>query len=293
MAYTEHFYHSFNSQGFHRIVYSDWGDADASPIIAVHGLTGNAHDFDDLARDLVNNGYRLIAVDLPGRGRSDFLTNPADYNYRQYCQDLVMLLNHLSLTDNQCVDWLGISLGGLLGIRLAGLAGTPIRRLILNDIGPAVPQDALAFIAGVLSKSYTFDTLQDLEQRLRETRGLSWGPVTDQQWEEMAEHNARALENGQITYAYDPEIAHIFTTEPVGELDLWPFWKNIKAPVLTLHGTQSIVLTDDIVQDMSAHYKGMTFDLRQFEDCGHVPSLMAPYQIEVIKQWLSDTPISS
>jgi pimeloyl-ACP methyl ester carboxylesterase len=292
MAFCENHFYGLNSKGFHRIVYNDWGDPDGQPIIGVHGLTGNGHDFDFIAADLVKQGYRVIAVDLAGRGRSDFLPYAMDYNYNQYTQDLTALLAHLCLSEPGSVDWLGISLGGLLGIKMAGLPNTPIRRLILNDVGPEVPKPALDFIHMVIAQPYYFENIAAIEKRMRETRGLSWGPVTDEQWKHMAEHNARGLEDGTLTYGYDPRIAEIFKTQPTGDADLWPYWKDIKAPVLVLHGGQSMVLTQDIINQMSADYKGHSMTVARFDDCGHVPSLMHPPQIDVVQTWLNDTPIS-
>lgn len=289
--YKEKSFLSLNSRGYHRIAYNDWGDADARAIIGVPGLTGNGHDFDEIAKDLVQQGFRFIAVDLAGRGQSDFLPEPMDYNYNQYCHDLMALLAHLDLAEAASVDWLGISLGGLLGIRLAGMQGSPIARLILNDVGPEVPKNALDFIHMVISQLYSFDTLAALEERMRNTRGLTWGPVSDEQWHNMAAHNARALPDGTITYSYDPQIARIFETQPLGDADLWPYWQNITAPVQVLHGIKSVVLTADIIDRMRQNYRGQSFDLVQFSDCGHVPSLMHPTQIEVVRQWLNVTPI--
>lgn len=291
MAFTEHSFQCLNSKGYHRIAFSDWGDKDAQPIICVHGLTGNGHDFDVIAHDLIDHGYRLIAVDLAGRGRSDFLPDPMDYNYNQYWQDLMGLLAYLGLTEPNSVDWFGISLGGLLGIRLAGMENSPIRRLILNDVGPTVPKAALDFIHQVISQQYVFDSVQDMEERMRQTRGLTWGPMSDEHWREMAEHNARALPDGSLTYSYDPEIARVFEGEPIGDKDLWDYWENIKCPVLTIHGAKSVVLTPDILQQMHDRYKGKSQDVIQFADCGHVPSLMHPPQIEKVRKWLLGTPI--
>jgi pimeloyl-ACP methyl ester carboxylesterase len=291
MPFAEKCYYGLNSTGFHRIVYNDWGPPDARPVVCVHGLTGNGHDFDYLAEALVKNGHRVIAVDLPGRGRSDFLHNPLDYNHNQYCADLTALLAQLGIAAPRSVDWIGVSLGGLLGMRLAGTENSPIGRLIINDVGPEVPQKALDFIHQVISQTYSFPTVKDLEKRMRETRGLTWGPVTDEQWHHMAKYNARALDDGQVTYSYDPEIAAVFENQPIGDQDLWPYWDRITAPVLLIQGGKSILLTDPIVEDMNVRGPGPDMDLVIFEDCGHVPSLMAPEHISVIRQWLEATPI--
>lgn len=288
MSYTEKHVSGLSSTGPHRIVYNDWGDENDHPLICVHGLTGNGHDFDFLAEELIKDGYRVIAVDLPGRGRSDFLENPLDYNYRQYIHDLNTLLAHLDLTDPGSVDWLGVSLGGLLGIRMAGMKDTPIRRMIINDVGPVVPKAALDFIHQVISQTYIFNSVHELELRMRATRGLTWGPVTDEQWHHMAEHNARALDDGRITYAYDPRIAEVFEHEPIGEVDLWPYWDAITCPTLLIQGGKSVLLTDKIIEDMDE--RGPDCELVVFEDCGHVPSLMAPQQIETLRSWLEEAP---
>lgn len=288
MSFTEKYISGVNSKGSHRIVYNDWGPENAVPIICVHGLTGNGHDFDILAEELINDGRRLICVDLPGRGRSDFLSEPLDYNYQQYCDDLTALLAHLGVDKPNSVDWIGISLGGLLGIRLAGMKDTPIRRMILNDVGPIVPQAALDFIHKVISQTYTFPTIAALEKRMRETRGLTWGPVTDAQWKFMAEHNARALEDGSITYSYDPNISVIFGEQPTGEQDLWPAWESIECPVMVIHGKKSVVLTKPIISEMQARFTGKDLRVIQYKDCGHVPSLMAPNQIKDIRSWLNN-----
>lgn len=291
MSFTEKSFLSINSKGHHRIVYNEWGPSDGVPTVCVHGLTGNGHDFDFLAEELIRDGRRLICVDLPGRGRSDFLPDPLDYNYKQYYHDLMGLMANAGINAPNSVDWIGISLGGLLGIKLASLPDTPIHRLILNDVGPIVPKAALDFIHTVIKQTYVFDTVPDLETRMRNTRGLTWGPVTDEQWKHMAEHNARALDDGSITYSYDPNIAVIFEAHPIGDENLWLAWDDIKCPVLLIHGKKSVVLTRAIVDEMQARFRGASLQYIQYNDCGHVPSLMAPNQIKDIRSWLNDTPI--
>ncbi len=291
MSFTEHSFQSVNSHGLHRIVYNDWGPKNGVPIICVAGLTGNGHDFDYLAQSLVKKNRRLVCVDLPGRGRSDFLQEPLDYNYKQYAHDLMGLLAHLGIEGPQSVDWIGISLGGLLGILLGGMENSPVRRLIINDVGPEVPEDALDFIFTVISQEYRFDTIAELEARMRATRGLTWGPVTDEQWRHMAEHSARALEDGSISYAYDPGIAKVFGTHPIGDENLWPYWDRIACPVLLIQGGKSVILPDGVVDHMRMRGPGADMQVNVFEDCGHVPSLMHPDHIKTIETWLDKTQI--
>ncbi|MBX2857418.1 MAG: alpha/beta hydrolase [Cellvibrionaceae bacterium] len=264
-----------------QVVYTDWGNKESFPIVCVHGLTGNGHDFDMIAPHLVAEGYRVIAIDLPGRGRSDFLRDPQGYNYQAYLLVISHLLDSLNITE---LDWLGVSLGGLLGMRIIAEQKFAVRRLILNDIGPEVPKAALDYIYQVIRVPYYFDSVEALEQRMRETRGLTWGPVTDEQWAHMAKHNARYLENGRYTYAYDANIAPVFEREPIGEMDLWPCWETIHSAVLVLQGAKSALLTDAILQQMRTC--GPSFQLSVFDDCGHVPSLMAPAQVRCVVDWL-------
>lgn len=289
MLYTEKSFTAQNSSGTHTIIYSDWGDEAARPLICVHGLTGNGHDFDRIAPALAADGRRVIAIDLAGRGRSDFLPDPRDYTYGQYIHDLDGLLDHAGIDRQKGIDWLGVSLGGLLGIRIAGERAGLIDRLILNDVGPTVPRPALDFIHKVISQTYEFDTIPDLEKRMRETRGLTWGPMSDADWAHMAAHNARALENGMITYSYDPNIAAVFEEHPTGEVDLWPLWDRIRSHVFLLHGKKSVILTQGIVDEMKTRGPGPTMDYHLFKDCGHVPSLMDPGQIEIVRSWLNKT----
>ena len=278
-----------NSAGEHKIVFREWGNKSDHAIICIHGLTGNGSDFDFLAPHLVKNGYRVIAVDLAGRGLSDFLADPLDYNYQQYIQDITDVLNHLKLNKPGSVDWLGVSLGGLLGIRIAGEENSPIRRLILNDVGPEVPKNALRFIYNVIRKRYLFMNIDTFEKRLRMTRGLTWGPVTDEQWQHMAQNNNRKSFMGLLTYAYDRRISTIFKKHPTGGVDLWPYWDAITCPTLVLHGAFSAILTEKILEKMKDTAKNFTLSTHTFEGCGHVPSLMAHNQIKVIEEWLEKT----
>lgn len=283
--FREGHYQTLNSTGPARIVYSDWGPADGRIIICVHGLTGNGRDFDYLAPALVQDGYRVICPDMPGRGRSDFCANPLDYTHAQYAQDILALYAHLGITADSRIDWLGVSMGGLIGMRVAALPGSPIKRMILNDIGPEVPQAALDFINAVVSQLYRFATMDEFEKRLRETRGLSWGPVTDDQWKHMAKTSVRRLPDGILTYAYDPAIQQGFGKEPIGEVDLWTCWDSLDIPVLALRGANSLLFTQDIADKMMARSANMTFET--IPDAGHVPSLMAPEQIDLIRRWLA------
>lgn len=285
MEFTEKFVVGSTSSGEHKIAYLDWGDTGARPIICVHGLTGNARDFDYVAEDLITKGYRVISITLAGRGDSDFLSDPLDYNYAQYISDIFCVLEKEGLNAPSSIDWLGISLGGLLGIHIAGMNDSPIKRLMVNDVGPIVPKAALEFIHKVIKEPYYFESVSALEERMRATRGLTWGPVTDEHWAHMARHNHRVLDDGRITYAYDPKVAVVFEHAPIGEVDLWEMWGKISCPIMVIQGKKSLLLTKKIIKAMRK--TGVVFDLFVLKGCGHAPSLMAPDQITIIEEWLA------
>ena len=300
MTYRESHIFGLDSQGFHKIVYSDWGAPEAHPVLCVHGLTCNGHDFDDLSRALAEDGYRVIAVDLPGRGRSDPLKNPLDYHLGQYCQDIAALLAHLGIsppTPPQAggrkggIDWIGVSLGGLLGICLAAMENSPIRRMIVNDIAPEIPKELLDFLYQVVLKPRRFDTLQDLKNDMRGVQRAGWGPLTEEQWQAMAEHYARALEDGALTYNFDPQIGFNFAPERAQAVDLWPLWERIAIPTLLIRGGQSLLLTHAQAEAMAQRAPRAGVQTVTFDDCGHAPSLLAPAHIDVVKQWLNSAPM--
>lgn len=284
--YTLHSIPCTDSEGEHRVSYAQWGDLSGDVIVAVHGLTGNGTDFDYLASALFPHGYSMISIDLPGRGRSDFLTNPMDYNYEQYLNDITAVLEHSSLMTPERVIWLGVSLGGLLGMAMCARSNHPIKALILNDVGPSVPQAALDFIASIIRVPYEFDDLAALEKRMRETRGLTWGPLTDEQWQHMAYWNSRTLDNDKVSYAYDPNISKVFDEYPIGSQDLWEIWPRITYPALLIRGAQTMILPLEMVDRMTSEKTGALLDFVEFPDCGHVPSLAAPEHIQILQTWL-------
>lgn len=287
MKQEKSFYAAFDHD-YAKVVYSDWGDKNGDPIICIHGLTGNGHDFNALARYLVPLGYRILAIDIPGRGRSDFLSDPDSYNYKNYLSVINIMLVREGLDNPASVHWLGVSMGGLLGIWLAGLPNSPIKRLILNDIGPEVPEDDLRLISQYLKVTYEFKSFEDFLTQVKTSRSLSYGHLNDAQWREMAEGIQRQLPNGKYSYAFDPKISEMFDHQPIGELNQWPFWDNITIPTLILRGATSTIFPHSVAEKMLTRGpgdKGLT-KLHVFNDCGHVPSLMTEEQLKVIKQWL-------
>jgi pimeloyl-ACP methyl ester carboxylesterase len=269
--------------GFHRTIYWEWAPADpvAPVVVAVHGLTRNGRDFDTLA-GVLSEQRRVVCPDIVGRGKSDWLPNGALYTYPQYLADCTALLARLAVAS---VDWVGTSMGGLIGMMLAAQPLSPIRRLVINDVGPLVPKAALERLAAYVGKDPHFPTHRDLELYMRRAYA-SFGPLTDLEWAHLARHSVRALPEGGYAMAYDPAIGAALQG-PLADVDLWPIWDQIACPVLILHGGQSDLLTPEIVAEMQRRKPDA--QLVTFPECGHAPALMAPHQTTAIRHWLSAT----
>lgn len=269
-----------SAAGFHRIAYTQWGRDDADrTVVCVHGLTRNGRDFDRLALDLADRA-RVACPDVVGRGRSGWLANPDLYGYPQYLSDMAVLLARL---DVESVDWVGTSMGGLIGLLLAAQPNTPIRRLVLNDIGPFVAKGGLERIADYVGKDPVFEDLAAVEAYLRFVL-MGFGTLGDEQWRHMAQTSARTLPDGRFGLAYDPGIGKPFVEQPIGDVDLWAVWDRVQCPVLVLRGADSDLLLAETAQEMSRRGPGAT--VVEFANVGHAPSLMVDDQMAVVRSFL-------
>ncbi len=266
-------------QGFHRMAYTEWGPADHSHVVlCVHGLTRNGRDFDILARAL-SGRCRVICPDVVGRGRSSWLKDPAGYGYPQYLGDLTTLI---ARTGAEQVDWVGTSMGGLIGMLLAAQPGVPIRRLVMNDVGAFIPKAALERIGTYVGKDPVFADIDALEAYLRRV-AAPFGPLTDAQWRHLAEHGGRVADDGTLRLAYDPGIAVAFGGG-VADVDLRAVWERVRCDVLITRGTDSDLLTRDTADAMLSR-NGRT-QLVDFDGIGHAPTFMAPDQIATVSDFL-------
>ena len=258
----------------------DWGDAAARrTVVCVHGLTRNAHDFDVLAEALAERGARVIAVDMVGRGHSSWLADPQGYRVEAYAAQMRRLIGLLGLGR---IDWIGTSMGGLIGMVVAATADSPIDRLILNDIGPSVASATLDQIRSYLGLDLLFRDLGELEAHLR-TIHAGFGRLTDEQWAFLARTSSRETPDG-LRLHYDPAIREPFLLDTAGGLDLWAAWDAIACPTLVLHGAESPLLTDDILGEMRRRRPGT--EVVTFPEVGHAPAMMATDQIATILRWL-------
>ncbi len=273
--------HCLGPHGFHRVRYLEWGDPDnPQVVICVHGLTRNAHDFDTLASRLASR-LRVLCVDVPGRGGSDRLSHPLDYAYPLYCQDLAMVI---ARADVDAVDWVGTSMGGLIGMMLAAQGNTPIRRLLVNDVGPFIAAAALARIADYVGRAPDFPNLAAAEAYLRQVHA-PFGPLSDAQWAQLTDHSTVQGDDGRWRLSYDPAIAEPLRAAPPDDLDLWPVWDAIRCPTLVLRGSESDVLSAATATAMGQ--RGPRATVLEFPGIGHAPALLDRDQIEPVAAWLS------
>jgi pimeloyl-ACP methyl ester carboxylesterase len=280
MAMTSHTYRTLGPHGFHRVHYTEWGDPDNSRVlICVHGMTRTGRDFDFLAAALEHE-YRVICPDVVGRGQSDWLDDKTDYTYPLYVNDMAMLLARI---DAARIDWVGTSMGGLIGMFLASYSGTPIHRLLVNDVGPFIPAAGLKRVAKYVGQALIWDTFEAMDQALR-VYAPAFGKLTDAQWRHMLIHSSRQLDDGRYTMGYDPGIAEIFKNAELKDIDLWPVWDAIRCPTLILRGAYSDVLTHADAVVMTE--RGPRAKLIELPGMGHAPALMSDDQIGIVRDWL-------
>lgn len=273
---------SISKEGFHRIAYVEWGDPNAERVaVCVHGLSRQGRDFDLLAAALASLGWRVICPDLVGRGQSDWLRNPEEYNLPQYAVDMTVLIARLGVTK---IDWIGTSLGGLVGITIACLPDTPIQRLVINDIGPFLPWQALHRLANAVRHSPTeFANFTAATAFYRQSLA-PFGKLSDVEWEHLTRYNVVERADGSVRKLADPEITAAFKPGWYFNLSLWGQWDTIHCPVLVLRGEESDLLLPATAKEMTM--RGPRADIVFIPECGHAPALMDDHQIQVITGWL-------
>ncbi|WP_119165829.1 alpha/beta fold hydrolase [Algihabitans albus] len=273
-----------SASGFHRIAYRDWGPRDAGrTVVCVHGLTRNGRDFDALAAHLAQAGWRVICPDVVGRGDSDWLGNAAHYGYAQYLQDMTALLARLDVEE---VDWIGTSMGGLIGMMLAACRGHPIKRLVVNDVGPLIPKAALERIAEYVGQTWAFADLAEAERHVCKAYG-GFGDLTAAQWAKLTRDSLRPGPDGGYLSNYDPGIGAPFVGQPLKDVDLWATWDAISCPVLLLRGAQSDLLSTETAAEMRR--RGPPTRLVEIPGAGHAPALLSPFEFAAIRDWLDET----
>jgi pimeloyl-ACP methyl ester carboxylesterase len=266
-------------KGLHRIAYLEWGDPrNRDVLVCVHGLTRTGRDFDELARALCGR-WRVVCPDVAGRGDSDRLPDAALYGVPQYVSDMVTLIARL---DVEAVDWVGTSMGGLIGMALAAQAATPVKRLVLNDIGPLVTRASLERISSYVGKAPAFASVAEAERYIREV-SAPFGPHSDAQWRFLTETWLRRNDDGSWRAHYDPRIAEARLV-PENDLELWSVYDAVSCPTLLLHGEYSDLLTRDTAREMTR--RGPKARVVEIRGVGHAPTLLHPDQIAIVRDFL-------
>lgn len=276
----QQFYWGLSSQGFHELAYVEWGDKDNPDVlVCVHGLTRNSRDFDYLAYDLQKK-YRIICPDLLGRGKSDYVGQASVYNFAQYMADMVALLARIGVDK---VNWLGTSLGGIIGIMLAAQPHSPLKSLILNDIGMIIPSMALHRLGTYARNDPTFSSVDDAISYFQAVLAPI-GDLNPEKWKHIAKYGTLASPNGSLRLACDSAIGENFINQPTPTLHLETYWQSIQCPLLVLRGEESDFLPAEIVTRMMYHQ--LEAKVVVIPACGHAPSLMETSQIQVVEEWL-------
>lgn len=271
--------------GLHRMAYKEWGDpANSRVLVCVHGVTRISDDFDNMAQALCDR-YRVVCPDVVGRGRSDWLRDPQHYHVPQYVSDMVTLLARLNA---DTVHWFGTSMGGLIGLGLASLKESPVGKLIINDVGPAINPSALARIGDYIGRSVRFAGFDEGARYIRDI-SLPFGPHTDDEWRKLAADVLRQDKDGQWILHYDPGLAvPLKATTPEqlqhGEAMLWMAYDAITCPTLLVRGSESDLLKPEVAQAMTA--RGPKAKLVEIPGVGHAPTFMHADQIAIAREFL-------
>ena len=263
------------------IHYTEWGAGHPHTVIAWHGLARTGRDMDDIAAHLASR-FRVICPDTIGRGLSEWSPAPE----KEYCLDFyarvaVSLLEQLGVRE---AHWLGTSMGGALGIRLAaGPLKGRIRRLVLNDIGPKLGPAAVERIRSYAGNPAQFGRVGELEHYFR-TVYKPYGWLSEEQWRRLTETSVRRTIDGKVTPHYDPKMVMQFTHHP-NDYDQWEAWDAIDVPTLCLRGETSDLLLPEVAEAMRS--RGPRAVVVTIPGCGHAPALNVPEQIALVERFLN------
>lgn len=275
-------------EGPKNLAYREWGDPDNPHVLlCVHGLTRISADFEYMAGE-ISNRVRVVAADMPGRGRSDWLNTGESYVVPTYVMACMGLIAHLKPAT---LDWFGTSMGGLIGMAYAslpeGVAPCPVRKLILNDVGPTLSIEALRRIALYVGKKVEFETLEAARAAIKAI-SLPFGPHSDAQWNTLCD-SVLVQKDGKWTAHYDPAIGEAFqniTEETVAnnQAALWAAYDAIAADTLVVRGELSDLLSQQTLEHMAT--RGPKAKTVEIPGVGHAPTFMHADQVKIVKDFL-------
>lgn len=287
-----------SEEGFHKVAYTEWGKPNNTdiPIICVHGLSRNHHDFDSLAKHLAYLGSHLYCPDIVGRGDSDWLKNPQHYTYEQYISDMNAMI---ARTGAKKVDWIGTSMGGLLGMFLASMPNSPIRCLVLNDVGPQIPSKGIMRLSKYTGQDPDFPSIE-MAKAYYKSIYADFGALTETDWQNFTEHSIREVSPGKYVSKMDPAVKFGTTKSKIAwrallhplkaiegslfDIDLWNIWRKVQCPVLVIHGKNSDILLSSTILKMKQTHAHL--EVIEVTDAGHAPALLDEGIQETIYRWL-------
>ncbi|APH70908.1 alpha/beta fold hydrolase [Aquibium oceanicum] len=264
----------------HEMHVTEWGDPKNPALVMWHGLARTGRDFDEAAAAL-SDTYFVICPDTLGRGLSSW-SRPGgvDYSYETFGDTAMAILDHYGIDR---LRWVGTSMGGLIGVTLAaGRLKDRISHLVINDIGPDIPEEGTGRIASYVGNPPVYDTVAELEAWLRKNYA-PFGKNTEAFWRRMADTSTRRTDEGRVTVHYDPMIVTQFTLHK-GDLDVWDQYDAVTARTLLLRGQSSDVLPEAIACEMTR--RGPKPRLVTFPDCGHAPTLASEGEIRLLREFL-------
>ena len=287
-----------DASGGHRMAWWQWGNPlGGHVIVCAHGLSRQGRDFDVLAQALVAQGgadVRVVCPDVVGRGQSDWLKDPMGYQIPHYAADMLALLAQLKPAR---LDWIGTSMGGLIGMVICGQPDlplpVPVNRLLLNDVGPVIQWEALVRIGQYLGNAPRFASLEQAAQAMWAI-STSFGPHTPAQWLELSKHMVKPVDDagdaqGGVALHYDPAIAVPFRTitqesAAQAQAATWTLYDNIRAQTLLVRGAQSDVLSPQTALAMTQ--RGPKARLVEIAGVGHAPTFIVPDQVAIVCQFI-------
>ena len=256
---------------------------DEKTLLCIPGLTRNSADFAELAEHLVDR-YRVIAVDLRGRGKSDYDSNPLNYHPGTYGQDMIDLVRSLSL---ESVVVIGTSLGGLIAMGLRALQPSLIEAVVVNDIGPEVEKEGMERIKDYVGKTPDVLNWEGAVQSTRDTLAHTYPKFSSSDWEAFTRKLYRQNAEGIPLLDYDPDISVLVQQTPSDNApDLWPLFEAIKSmSMLVLRGELSDLFSNGCLQKMQSIKPDM--HVAQIPDVGHAPLLTEPEAMGAIDGFLN------
>jgi pimeloyl-ACP methyl ester carboxylesterase len=265
-----------------RMAVHDWGElTNQNVLVCVHGLSRNGRDFDVIA-DALSDRYRVLCPDVIGRGESDWYATAAEYVIPNYVAAMLKMLNDLAIKE---YDWIGTSMGGLIGMVMAASPNSGMRKFVINDVGPEIERAALERIAVYMSaRPPAFPDYISLYNTAQPAIA-PFGPLTDEQKHHIIATSCRKREDGLWEFKVDPKIGEAFVAGlKAPAVDLWPLWSSINVKTLILRGRSSDLLSESTTNKMLSHAR--LSRMITIEDTGHAPMLMDDATIAQVREFL-------